>query len=171
MLDSTKKYRVGSAIAYTSMYGYPKNRFPVYEIGESGGEGQNVGEIKEERVIGADGQVATMCYYEKNRWRSHGKDRFYASCEALILAVGGTMYVATPVVITKASVDETSAGTTVKKPRAKAPVPAKSRAKVKAKTRVKAKVAKTSSRKMLTTRATSTKKVVAKNRRKVKVSA
>ena len=80
----------GEPVAYTSMYGYPKQRFPV-AIVDGDGEPTKIGWIKEEKIIGAGGKVVGLMYYERNGWRGHGQQRFYDSPEALIKEFGGTL--------------------------------------------------------------------------------
>ena len=80
-----KQVRLGEKQKYASIYGYPKYRYPVIEVST----GQTLGLIKEEVTPGLPGQPDMTVYYEKNRWRPHGKLRFYQSPEALILALGG----------------------------------------------------------------------------------
>jgi hypothetical protein len=86
-------YYVGDAINYTSMYGYPKRRYKVFQLDP--GEQYNplahwVGEIKEERIADESGDCITTVFYEKNGWRRQGLIRFFASCEALLIACGKT---------------------------------------------------------------------------------
>ena len=80
-----KQVRLGEKQKYASIYGYEKFRYPVIEVST----GQTLGLIKEEVTPGIPGQPDITVYYEKNRWRDHGKLRFYQSPEALILALGG----------------------------------------------------------------------------------
>ena len=80
-----KQVRLGEKQKYASIYGYPKFRYPVIEVST----GQALGLIKEEVTPGIPGQPDITVYYEKNRWRDHGKLRFYQSPEALVLALGG----------------------------------------------------------------------------------
>jgi hypothetical protein len=80
-----KQVRLGEKQKYASIYGYEKFRYPVIEVST----GQTLGSIKEEVTPGVPGQSDITAYYEKNRWRDHGKLRFYQSPEALILALGG----------------------------------------------------------------------------------
>jgi hypothetical protein len=80
-----KQVRLGEKQRYQSIYGYAKFRYPVIEIAT----GSVFGSIKEEVTQGIPGQPDITVYYEKNRWRDHGKLRFYQSPEALILALGG----------------------------------------------------------------------------------
>ena len=80
-----KNVLLGEKQKYASIYGYPKFRYPVIEVST----GQALGLIKEEVTPGIPGQPDITVYYEKNRWRDHGKLRFYQSPEALVLALGG----------------------------------------------------------------------------------
>ena len=80
-----KQVRFGEKQKYASIYGYEKFRYPVIEVSS----GQTLGLIKEEVTPGIPGQPDITVYYEKNRWRDHGKLRFYQSPEALVLALGG----------------------------------------------------------------------------------
>jgi hypothetical protein len=80
-----KKVRLGEKAQYASIYGYQKFRYPVIDVET----GQELGLIKEEVTPGIPGQPDIAVYYEKNRWRLHGKLRFYQSPEALVLALGG----------------------------------------------------------------------------------
>ena len=77
-------------VHYTSMYGYPKDRIPVYRASDTE-QTSPIGFIKEEIVRGKDGAEVSRTYYERNGWRDHGQPRFFDSPEALILAFGGTI--------------------------------------------------------------------------------
>ena len=89
-LSPDQYYVIGEPINYTSIYGYPKRRFPVFRANENG-EKQNeysIGEIKEEPMLDENGQLWGRCFYTKSL-RPSGKYRFYPSPEALIVACGG----------------------------------------------------------------------------------
>ena len=113
-----KQVRLGEKQKYASIYGYPKFRYPVIEVRT----GQTLGLIKEEVTPGIPGQPDITVYYEKNRWRDHGKLRFYQSPEALVLALGGqidTSRLLPPEPEVKAVIRRTSV--TIKRKTAKAP--------------------------------------------------
>jgi hypothetical protein len=90
-LNSSSYYVIGPPINYTSIYGYPKRRFEVYQADEKGDKiaAYPVGEIKEEPMLDENGDLSGRCFYTKNLGREHGKYRFYPSPEALIVACGG----------------------------------------------------------------------------------
>lgn len=90
-LNSSSYYVIGPPINYTSIYGYPKRRFEVYQADEQGNKiaAYPIGEIKEEPMLDENGDLWGRCFYTKNLGREHGKYRFYPSPEALIVACGG----------------------------------------------------------------------------------
>ena len=91
-LNSEKFYTIGEAENYTSIYGYAKRRFPVYECDEQGNKlpsAYGVATIKEEPLLDENGQLWGRCFYTKSGILGGGKYRFYPSCEALIAAAGG----------------------------------------------------------------------------------
>jgi len=90
-LSPDQYYVIGEPVNYSSIYGYPKRRFPVHRADELGNkqDSYSVGEIKEEPMLDENGQLWGRCVYTKNLGRGHGKYRFYPSPEALIVACGG----------------------------------------------------------------------------------
>jgi hypothetical protein len=89
-LSPDQYYVIGEPYNYTSIYGYPKRRFPVHRADELGNklDSYSVGEIKEEPMLDENGQLWGRCFYTKSL-RPSGKYRFYPSPEALIVACGG----------------------------------------------------------------------------------
>ncbi len=83
---------------YESIYGYKKHGFFVHRLkpGEAfdrshHNSGTAYGYIKEERVGDENGNVVTVVFYSRmDSWRSSGKLRFFASPEALLIAMGKT---------------------------------------------------------------------------------
>ena len=75
---------------YQSIYGYPKDRLPVYRVSDSE-QASPIGFIKEEILRGPDGAETGRMYYERNGWRQNGQPRFFDSPEALVAAFGGTV--------------------------------------------------------------------------------
>jgi hypothetical protein len=87
LYDNTQ-YKIGEAQPYGSIYGYSKLKYPVVVAKN----GELVGYIKEERVLGADGSVVAKTYYTRDLERPAGKERFYATPEALLVGFGGQLY-------------------------------------------------------------------------------
>ena len=89
-LSPDQYYVIGEPVNYSSIYGYPKRRFPVHRADELGNkqDSYSVGEIKEEPMLDENGQLWGRCFYTKSL-RPSGKYRFYPSPEALIVACGG----------------------------------------------------------------------------------
>jgi hypothetical protein len=82
---------VGEPVKYTSIYGYPKFKYPVLN-----GNGVTVGYVKQECIRDDDGngglgEWRSPVYYTRDLSRPHGLPRFYGSVEALVIAFGGTM--------------------------------------------------------------------------------
>jgi hypothetical protein len=77
-------------VHYTSIYGYPKDRIPVFKQSDAK-QASPIGFIKEEIVRDGDGGEVSRTYYERNGWREHGQPRFFASPEALVLRFGGKL--------------------------------------------------------------------------------
>ncbi len=81
-------------VPYKSIYGYQKHGFNVYLLapGETFSRGmRKYGFIKEERVGDENGNVVTVVFYSRmDEWRDSGKLRFFASPEALLIAMGKT---------------------------------------------------------------------------------
>jgi hypothetical protein len=90
-LDKTKTYYVGEPITYGSIYGYQKRRFPIYQTGQLASTSSPVGSVKEEKIIGVNGDTVGVMFYERNGWKKHGQQRFYHSIHALLEAVGGKL--------------------------------------------------------------------------------
>ena len=90
-LSPDQYYVIGEPVNYSSIYGYPKRRFPVHRADELGNkqDSSSVGEIKEEPMLDENGQLWGRCFYTKTLGRPTGKYRFYPSPEALIVACGG----------------------------------------------------------------------------------
>lgn len=89
-------YRLNSDApeAYTSMYGYRKYRIWVDQVTETGSLMQSkIGWIKQEPLIGPNGDVVGSIYYERNGWRKSGHPRFFSTPEALMEAAGMALYV------------------------------------------------------------------------------
>jgi len=86
-LNENCKYRVGDVIEYGSIYGYQKNKFPVIDDAS----GSTVGHVKEELILGEDGEPVGRTYYTRDIYKKSGQKRFYSSPEALILACGGKL--------------------------------------------------------------------------------
>ena len=78
-LNSSSYYVIGPPINYTSIYGYPKRRFEVFQADEQGNKTASypAGEIKEEPMLDENGELWGRCFYTKNLGREHGKYRFY----------------------------------------------------------------------------------------------
>lgn len=116
-LSSDKKYNIGDPVEYGSVYGYQKFKFPVIEETS----GATVGYVKEEVILGEDGEPAGRTYYTRDICKQHGQKRFYTSPEALVLACGGKL--ASPKMKVRAGVKSTekkaSRATAAKKPVAK----------------------------------------------------
>ena len=119
MLNPETKYRLGDPVDYTSMYGYAKRRFPVYAMNDDGES--SVGSIKEEKIINENGDVEDVMFYERNGWKKSGQQRFYTSCEALVIACGGK-FSERKVVAVEAPKKARITKAAVKKARAKTPV-------------------------------------------------
>ena len=90
MLNPEKTYRIGEPENYTSMYGYPKRRFTIYEVidGHVALGATCIGFVKEEKVIDEAGGVDHFMFYERNGWKTSGQQRFYTTVEALLRACG-----------------------------------------------------------------------------------
>ena len=90
MLNSENEFKVldDSPIEYTSIYGYPKRRFMVRDMTS----GQDIGCVKEEKVIAEDGSVSCVMFYERNGWKGRAQQRFYQTAIALIIAMGGKVW-------------------------------------------------------------------------------
>lgn len=89
MLQEDHKYRVGKeATQYTSIYGYQKRRYPVFDVTDPDNE-LFVGDIKQEIVKNTAGELCEPVYYTRDFERPNEGLRFFNSPEALILAFGG----------------------------------------------------------------------------------
>ena len=77
-------------VHYTSMYGYPKDRIPVFLQSDTE-QTSPIGYIKEEIVRDKAGEETGRVYYTRASWRDHGQPRFFDSPEALIVAFGGAI--------------------------------------------------------------------------------
>ena len=66
-------------VHYTSMYGYPKDRLPVYLQSDTE-QTSPIGYIKEEIISGKDGAEASRMCYERNGWRGHGPAPVLRQC-------------------------------------------------------------------------------------------
>ncbi len=87
MLNPEKVYRIGEPIDYTSMYHYPKRRFKIF-VKTDGAQWDEIGSVKEEKVIDEAGGVDHFMFYERNGWKACGQQRFYTTVEALLRACG-----------------------------------------------------------------------------------
>lgn len=91
----TTKHILGDWIAYRSMYGYPKRRRRILAVapGSPTSDGTNIGVLKEEKLIGDDGQPIGNIYYERGGLRKRGQPRFFGSLKAACVTFGLTMLV------------------------------------------------------------------------------
>jgi len=86
-IGKDRLYKVGEKTSYTSIYGYPKNRYEIIDAET----GKSVGEVKEERTPGVPGQPDICVYYTRGIEKPHGTLRFYQSPESLVIALGGNI--------------------------------------------------------------------------------
>lgn len=84
-------YAVGDYEEYRSVYGYPKRYVMIHKVmpGEALSRSNIIGRVKEERVLGPDGNVVSVCFYTReDQWKRPGQARFFNSPEALLIACG-----------------------------------------------------------------------------------
>jgi hypothetical protein len=80
---------LGPLEPYGSIYGYQKRGCYVFTALTDGGQGAEVGFIKEEPIPGEDGKLKGCVYYTKNcSLQARNQPRFYASPAALLAANG-----------------------------------------------------------------------------------